>query len=303
VKIEYLEEFASLATTLNFTKAASKLYLSASVLSKHIASLEAELGIQLLARNATSVKLTPKGRHFYEDLLPILEQYKVLISGVKSDSKYSHKQLKIVIVARTNPLLKAALQVADSMRREEHINVDYSSPSHTDFGDSLKESDVDALITFVTSRAIEGAITVPLYRDPIVAVVAKDHPLAKNKTISMMRDLQDHQILKLVGPFFRPGYDTIDEWFAKYGVKPRTRFIATSSLDDLRLLSDFTDVFITPSEALQQTVNISEETHVILPFEEDVYFQVGIVYFPEKITDSLRLFIEKLKAWLDSNLP
>lgn len=53
--------FLRAAQSLNFTAAASALYINQSTLSKNISSLEEELGIQLFFRDYKSVRLTPGG--------------------------------------------------------------------------------------------------------------------------------------------------------------------------------------------------------------------------------------------------
>ena len=59
--IELFNEFLVLAQTLNYSKAAQQLYLSQSVLSRHIQNLENHLGVALLSRNKHSVELTAIG--------------------------------------------------------------------------------------------------------------------------------------------------------------------------------------------------------------------------------------------------
>lgn len=61
MNIENLRAFATVAETLNFHKAAEKLYLSQSALSRQIAELEKELGTPLFSRTTRSVKLTAAG--------------------------------------------------------------------------------------------------------------------------------------------------------------------------------------------------------------------------------------------------
>ena len=62
---ERLIEFQVLAQTLHYGAAASRLYISPSVLSRHIQDLENELGIQLFIRSSHSVSLTEAGIAFY----------------------------------------------------------------------------------------------------------------------------------------------------------------------------------------------------------------------------------------------
>ncbi len=61
-----LEAFLSLAETLHFARAASRVHLSPSALSRLIARLEDELGTVLLIRDTRQVRLTPAGEEFRE---------------------------------------------------------------------------------------------------------------------------------------------------------------------------------------------------------------------------------------------
>ena len=51
MNIERLREFSYLAETLSFSITAKHFYLSTSVLSKHIAAIEADLGVRLFERD------------------------------------------------------------------------------------------------------------------------------------------------------------------------------------------------------------------------------------------------------------
>ena len=60
------ECFLALSKSLNFTQTAQEMYISQPTLSRNIAALEQEIGVQLLVRNTKSVELTAAGRHFAE---------------------------------------------------------------------------------------------------------------------------------------------------------------------------------------------------------------------------------------------
>ena len=69
---EYLKEFVVLAETKNFWEASDRLYMNQSTLSKHIKSLENELGVDLFLRTTRRVELTNYGQTFlpYAKYLP-----------------------------------------------------------------------------------------------------------------------------------------------------------------------------------------------------------------------------------------
>lgn len=61
---EFLKEFVVLAETKNFWEASERLYMNQSTLSKHIKSLENELGVELFTRTTRRVELTSYGQTF-----------------------------------------------------------------------------------------------------------------------------------------------------------------------------------------------------------------------------------------------
>jgi DNA-binding transcriptional LysR family regulator len=67
MKTQTLKSFLVLAQTLHFARAAEQLGIGQATLSQQIASLESELGAQLLYRDSRSVRLTPAGQVFAEE--------------------------------------------------------------------------------------------------------------------------------------------------------------------------------------------------------------------------------------------
>ena len=82
-----LEEFRALANILNYSKTAERLYLSQSILSRHIQELEQELGVTLFTRDTHGVALTDEGKYFLkwtEQFLDNVEQTLRAMSGSAS---------------------------------------------------------------------------------------------------------------------------------------------------------------------------------------------------------------------------
>ena len=61
MEIQHLREFAAIAETGSFSKAARRLRIAQPPLSRHIRQLEDELGIKLFERSATGVRITREG--------------------------------------------------------------------------------------------------------------------------------------------------------------------------------------------------------------------------------------------------
>lgn len=75
MNIDYLSEFVYLADTLSFRETAQHFYVSRSVISRHVAALEEQLGARLLERDGHTVSLTEQGSVFYREAKVIISDY------------------------------------------------------------------------------------------------------------------------------------------------------------------------------------------------------------------------------------
>lgn len=86
---ERLFEFTLLANTLSYSKTAQKLYITQSVLSRHIKEMEKELGVQLFIRNTHGVTLTDAGQVLLRDteaLIRKTDEATTLLHNFKLDA-------------------------------------------------------------------------------------------------------------------------------------------------------------------------------------------------------------------------
>ena len=62
MNLRRIEAFLTVAETRNISRAAAQLEVAQSVVSRHIAALEAELGCRLFERTGRGVALTPSAQ-------------------------------------------------------------------------------------------------------------------------------------------------------------------------------------------------------------------------------------------------
>lgn len=75
MEIRYLKEFVLLADCLSFSLAAERAFVSQSSLSKHIQTLERELGTELFCRTSKAVALTEFGRLYLPYAQQLVKDY------------------------------------------------------------------------------------------------------------------------------------------------------------------------------------------------------------------------------------
>jgi DNA-binding transcriptional LysR family regulator len=74
MELRHLRYFSTVASELNFTRAAAKLRVAQPALSRQIRQLEDELGVALLTRTSRGVQLTDPGRAFLAEARELLRQ-------------------------------------------------------------------------------------------------------------------------------------------------------------------------------------------------------------------------------------
>lgn len=65
METDHIEEFRRVADLGSFTLAARELHMTQSALSKHVAALEREFGVDLFTRDKNGISLTPAGKILY----------------------------------------------------------------------------------------------------------------------------------------------------------------------------------------------------------------------------------------------
>lgn len=84
-----------LSETGNFSQLAEKLNISQPALSKHILSLEKDLGVQLFDRTETPLKMTAAGEHFIKEAKKLLDTENRLLHSMEQFRSGEKGQLTI----------------------------------------------------------------------------------------------------------------------------------------------------------------------------------------------------------------
>ena len=88
---EGLDEFVTVAETGNFTRAAARLGVSVSQVSRAIGRIEERLGVELFSRNTRRVTLTESGKLFEERCRQLINKREAAFEEVASHKRHHER--------------------------------------------------------------------------------------------------------------------------------------------------------------------------------------------------------------------
>jgi len=100
----------ALAEELNYSRAAARLRIDQSTLSKRIAELESQIDMRLFVRNHQTVELTEAGRHFVEEARNAVLHAERAVADAKAAMQGADEVLHIGRSVYADPYLVTAIQ-------------------------------------------------------------------------------------------------------------------------------------------------------------------------------------------------
>ena len=199
MELHQLRYFVAVADERHFTKAARGLRVAQPSVSRAIRVLEEELGTSLFHRMKGRVALTPAG----EILLPWARRALADVDGATGEVRELADLRRGRLAVGATPSLTITLlppALAKFHAAFPGIQLVVHEAGSRDLVGELEQGALDTALVIMPFRH-ESLETAPLLREELVVAVARDHPLASRKTIS----IADLKGVPLV--MFRDGYD------------------------------------------------------------------------------------------------
>jgi DNA-binding transcriptional LysR family regulator len=109
-EMRLLQAAIALAEELNYSRAAARLRIEQSTLSKRIAELESQIDLRLFVRNHQTVELTDAGRHFVEEARNAVLHAERAVADAKAAIQGADEVLHIGRSVYADPYLVTAIQ-------------------------------------------------------------------------------------------------------------------------------------------------------------------------------------------------
>ncbi|CAI8763960.1 LysR family transcriptional regulator [Kosakonia sp. YIM B13611] len=218
IELRHLRYFIAVAEELHFGHAAARLNISQPPLSQQIQILEQQVGARLLARTNRSVSLTPAGRQFLADSRQILSQVDEAAARAMRLHQGETGELRIGFTSSA-PFIKAVSDTLSSFRqRYPDVHIQTREINTREQISPLNEGLLDLGLMRNTPLPETLAWEVIL-REPLLAMIHKDHPLALRSAVSLVELAQEPFV------FFDPHvgtglYDEILGLMRRYQLTP-----------------------------------------------------------------------------------
>jgi DNA-binding transcriptional LysR family regulator len=181
---------------LNFSETAEKLFISRPALSKHIITLENELGAELFVRSTHSVYLTDLGKQFLEDCVQILDRYDYALSRIRGVLSKMGEELRIGFLdAASRRILVPSVQRFKKSHPDTKLILTAYEPG--ELHETIRAGAIDIALTILLNNSVVSAEWefLELYTDVLAALVPASSPLASRSSIPFAELLDEDLIL------------------------------------------------------------------------------------------------------------
>ena len=292
IELRHLRYFIAVAEELHFGRAAARLNISQPPLSQQIQILEQQIGARLFARTNRSVSLTAAGRQFLADSRHILS---LVDDAAARASRLHHGETGELHIGFTSsaPFIKAVSDTLSTFRRRyPDVHIQTRETNTREQIVPLNEGALD-LGLMRNTQLPETLVWERVLREPLLAMVPRDHPLASQPRVSL-RELAREPFV-----FFDPHvgtglYDDILGLLRRYDLTPTIAQEVGEAMTIIGLVAAGLGVSILPASF--RRVQLSEMCW--LPIEEqDAVSEMWLVWSKHREQgQAARRFRESLLA-------
>lgn len=187
-----LKVFYTVALRLNFTKAATELYISQPAVSKHIQELEETYKTKLFERNGSKIALTPAGEILLKHTKNIFEIYREIDFDMSSFISERQGLLRLGASTTISQYIISPI-LARFHQKQKDIKVNLLNGNTEQIENALLNKEIE--IGIVEGQSKNPSIKyVPFLKDELVLVCNAKNPLAKQNEVS----LEDLKAMKFI---------------------------------------------------------------------------------------------------------
>jgi LysR family transcriptional activator of glutamate synthase operon len=220
MEMRQIKYFIEVAKEEHVTEAAYRLHVAQSAVSRQIAKLEGELGVELFSREGRSVRLTHAGKIFLQHAETAMD---AMDKAVQAVNDYLNPEAGKIRLGFPNSLATKTLPHVISAFRSQYADVgfDFNQGSNRELRELVQRGEIDLAFVSPVPEPSPEIETHIFFSEHMRALIPTHHRLAKQVSLNL-RDLMDEQFV-----LFRTGYDMralVIEACRQVNFEPRVAF-------------------------------------------------------------------------------
>src|SRR5690348_790722 len=252
MEVHQLRYFCAVAETGSFTRAAEREQIAQPSLSQQIMKLEEELGVRLFDRLGRTVRLTDLGQTFLPRARTILMELKAAKEEVAERQSTVSGPICVGVIPTIAPYFMPS-RIANFSRKYPEASITVVEDVTVRLLDRLRAGLVDLAVLALPARG-HDLESFPLRTERLYAILPKNHPLAKKRSV-VMKELRNEPFLLLRDDHcFR---ETAIEICKRARVLPQVVFESGQFSSILAMVGAGLGISIVPEMALEQRPDCS----------------------------------------------
>lgn len=189
-----LRYIVTLAQEQHFGRAAERCFVSQPTLSIAVKKLEEELGTALFERSKHAVRVTPVGQKVVRQAQTVLEQAEAIKDLAQEGKDQLASPLRVGAIYTIGPYLFPHL-VPQMQQRAPKMPLYIEENFTENLRPKIRNGELDAIIVALPFDEPD-ILTRPLYDEPFMMLLPKDHPLSGKEQIDS-QTLHEQDLLLL----------------------------------------------------------------------------------------------------------
>lgn len=184
MELRHLRYFVAVAEELHFQRAARRLHIEQSPLSRAIKDLENHLGVRLLERTTRCTKITQAGQIFLMEARRILAAVEQAKSAIKSASLGYSQQLRIALSDGV-PMQRVTALIAKQRRMNEELDIRLYEMTPARLLQAIQSQEIDLGLALQSFDEQPGIASSRLWHDGLCALLPAAHPMSRGRAFSL----------------------------------------------------------------------------------------------------------------------
>lgn len=291
MNLELLRSFVATLDAGSINRAAERLHISQSTLSRQLQALEQDIGSRLLERNTHGVIPTATGQKLYEDLFPMLKQFDQRLQEIRRFAQGEREVLRIgYLVSAASSYLNPALSQLRAVQPNLRLELLDMSPGEQIT--ALRNNGIDLAIMGPSGALLEQEFyTRRISKVSVMVVLPDSNKLAAESSV----DLSALRNQPFIGApeSDMPDYNqSVVQLCRKANFRPRFILNADSLSHALSMVISESAVMLLPHYHCDNPV---PGVHY-LPLKDPVQWDFYVAWQRGKIAESVKTFLSALSS-------